>query len=249
MRQYLDDTFLRNATDILGDADKGLSTQQIIDKSNSFGYEYDVDVPISNLDKMRYRSIPNKRTALYENLRCFKAEQQFKIIFSLCEEKTQENRDEVVKLKSKLITKYPEFAVEGIQESPIIVETKHWLESYEESYKLYQSALIKYGNKTFERNLLDDIRLSLELLLKSILNNDKSLEKQTADLGAYLKAKTTSAELRNMMTTLLTYYSQYQNSYVKHNDSVNEVEMDFVVEITSIVMKLLIKLESKENLI
>ena len=87
MRQYLDDTFLRNATDILGDTDKGLSTQQIIDKSNSFGYEYDVDVPISNLDKMRYRSIPNKRTALYENLRCFKAEQQFKIIFSLCEEK------------------------------------------------------------------------------------------------------------------------------------------------------------------
>lgn len=44
MRQYLDDTFLRNATDILGDTDKGLSTQQIIDKSNSFGYEYDVDV-------------------------------------------------------------------------------------------------------------------------------------------------------------------------------------------------------------
>ena len=67
------------------------------------------------------------------------------------------------------------------------------------------------------------------------MNNDKSLEKQTADLGAYLKAKTTSAELRNMMTTLLTYYSQYQNSYVKHNDSVNEVEINFVVEITSIV--------------
>ena len=37
------------------------------------------------------------------------------------------------------------------------------------------------------------------------------------------------------MTTLLTYYSQYQNSYVKHNDSVNEVEINFVVEITSIV--------------
>lgn len=53
MRQYLDDTFLRNATDILGDTDKGLTTQQIIDKCNSFGYEYDVDVPISNLDKMK----------------------------------------------------------------------------------------------------------------------------------------------------------------------------------------------------
>lgn len=39
MRQYLDDTFLRNATDILGDTDKGLTTQQIIDKCNSFGYD------------------------------------------------------------------------------------------------------------------------------------------------------------------------------------------------------------------
>lgn len=242
MRQYLDDTFLRSASDILGETNAGLSTIQIIDKCNSFGYEYNVDVPISSLDKMKYRNIPNKRTVLYENLRCFNAQQQFNIISSMCEEKSQNEREDVIKLKSKLITKYPDLATEGITDSPVIIETKHWLEGYPESYKLYQNALIKYGNKVFERNLLDDIRLSLELLLKNILNNNKSLEKQNSELGAFLKIKNTSNELRNMTTTLLTYYSQYQNSYVKHNDLVNEAEIDFVIEITSVVMKLLIKL-------
>ena len=242
MRQYLDDSFLKSATDILGETNKGLSTAQIIDKCNSFGYEYNVDVPISNLDKMRYRNIPNKRTVLYENLRCFNAQQQYNIIFSMCEEKSQSEREEVVQLRSKLITKYPELATEGIKDSPIIIETKHWLEGYPDSYKLYQNALIKYGNKVFERNLLDDIRLSFELLLKSILKNNKSLEKQNSELGLFLKTKNTSNELRSMVTTLLTYYSQYQNSYVKHNDLINEAEIDFVIEISSVVMKLLIKL-------
>ena len=67
MRQYLDDTFLRIASDILGETNKGLSTTQIIDKCNSFGYEYNVDIPISNLDKMKYRNIPfiNMAIALY----------------------------------------------------------------------------------------------------------------------------------------------------------------------------------------
>jgi hypothetical protein len=41
----------------------------------------------------------------------------------------------------------------------------------------------------FLRNVLDDMRLSLELLLKAVLGNDKSLENQIPQLGGFIKEK------------------------------------------------------------
>ncbi len=59
------------------------------------------------------------------------------------------------------------------------------LVDYPESAGLYQSALNKLNENRNERNILDDLRLSLELLLKSLLNNNKSLENQLNELGTY----------------------------------------------------------------
>src|SRR5436190_23394752 len=96
-------------------------------------------------------------------------------------------------------------------QTELIKETKHWLEKYPDAYKEYLSALKKFDNKIYERNLLDDLRLSLELLLKNILHNTKSLENQVSDLGIYLKGKSISAEVINMFNKLLDYYVKYQN--------------------------------------
>ena len=41
------------------------------------------------------------------------------------------------------------------------------------------------------------------------------------------------AEFTNMFKSLLDYYSKYQNEHVKHNDNVNQGEMDFVIKLTS----------------
>jgi hypothetical protein len=50
------------------------------------------------------------------------------------------------------------------------------LSHYPKSGKLFQDALDKLNSGRFERNLLDDLRLSLEYLLKALLKNEKSLE-------------------------------------------------------------------------
>ena len=115
------------------------------------------------------------------------------------------------------------------------------LKDFPEAAKLYQSALNKLNEGRYERNLLDDLRLSLELLLKSILSNNNSLEKQTKDIGAFLKEKESSAEARNMLTTLINHYSQYQNNYVKHNDSVIKNEIELIVNLTSAFISFIIK--------
>lgn len=112
--------------------------------------------------------------------------------------------------------------------------------------KYYSQAVEKYKNGKYPRNLLDDLRVSLEILLKQVINNSSSLENQIRHIGNYMKPKGGSKELINMFEKLLRYYTSYQNNYVKHSSSgnVNEVEVEFIIEITSSFMKHLIKVKS-----
>lgn len=106
---------------------------------------------------------------------------------------------------------------------------------------VYKSGITKYAEKKYERNVLDDMRLSLELLVKQILGNGKSLENQTAALGTKLKGY--HAELRNLVRNTVDYLCKYQNQYVKHNDAVNPEEIDYIIEQTSATINFLIKVE------
>ena len=85
----------------------------------------------------------------------------------------------------------------------------------------------------YERNTLDDMRLSLELFLKQKLGNNQSLENQIKHIGQYQKEKGRSAEFTNMFRSLLDYYSKYQNEHVKHDDNINQGEVDVVIKLTS----------------
>ena len=144
-------------------------------------------------------------------------------------------------LKIKLAQRFPDITPSDFMESVAVAEAKHWLSAFPDALSLYNSALAKYSHGIFERNVLDDMRLSLELLLKELLHNDKSLEKQVSDLGHFLKLKGVQPEVRNMYITLFDYYSKYQNHHVKHNDEINPNEIDFIIDLTSLFMKFLLK--------
>jgi hypothetical protein len=116
------------------------------------------------------------------------------------------------------------------------------LEDFPEISAIYIRALEKLTLNIDERSIIDDLRLSLELLLKKILGNSKSIENQNSILGNYLKKKNTSKELNNMLLILINYYSNYQNSYIKHNDSVKKEEVDFIVNLTSSFINFFIKI-------
>ena len=130
---------------------------------------------------------------------------------------------------------------ENIVNSELVSKTKHWLEKFPQSLEQYNNALTKYEGEIFERNTLDDMRLSFELLVNAILANSKSLENNIADIGTQLKDCDTSSELRNMCTKIIKYYADFQNNNVKHNDKVNKNEIEYVIELTSVLMKFLIK--------
>jgi hypothetical protein len=157
-----------------------------------------------------------------------------------------QKRDERKALKLQLATKYPQFA--GLSESEInetlIEQTRHWLKEYPESLSLLSQALQKYEGGVFNRNVLDDLRLSLEKLLRKICGTDKSLEHQVKPVGQFIKAKGGSKELANMFMKVLDYYGNYQNEYVKHDDAVIEEEIEIMFEITASFMKHLVRLAS-----
>jgi hypothetical protein len=50
-----------------------------------------------------------------------------------------------------------------------------------------------------------------------------------------------------MFLKLIDYFSKYQNTYVKHNDNVNENEIEIIIEIASSFMKFIIKIEDLED--
>lgn len=240
-RDSIPSPFVSYAANILGDILHGLTASEIGQNCTDYAVDFNVDIP-----HLSYPfEAPNKRTALRENLLAFSAQQQYKIIKELCELEKFRDNQKVKDLKIKLISRYSHLS-EKSEESEIneslIEETRHWLQDYPDSLRLYHEALSKFQNGVFTRNLLDDLRLALELLLKGIFKNDKSLENQIAILGDHLKTKSGSKELTNMFVKLVDYYCKYQNSYVKHDDAVIEEEIEFIFEITSSFMKHIVRL-------
>ena len=236
--------FINFTSEILGDTEAGLSGSQIAKYCSSYSINFDIEIPYPEYPFPK--RLPNKRTALRENLKAFSPDQQFKIIKELCELKQFENNSKVKDLKIKLITRYGQFfETDNAKEinEPLIDETKHWLSDYPESLRLYEEALSKLHHNIFKRNLLDDLRLSLEKLLQIIFSNRKSLENQLPEIGSFIKQRNGSKELSNMFVKLIDYYTKYQNTYVKHDDAVIETEIEIIFEITSSFMKFLLRIQ------
>lgn len=234
----IDDVFLTYACSILADTNRGLSGSKIVTICALYAVRYNRSIPQSN-----YPFFPrtmNKRSALKQNLEAFSAKEQFVIIEEMSNCLGSEDAD-VKQLLEQLYSKYGDLAYSDIVQSVIVKETKHWLSDYPDAFRLYDSALRKYGSGIFQRNTLDDLRLSFELLLKTLLCNDKSIENQVPEVCDILDRLGVSVELKNMFHKVLEYYTKYQNHHVKHDDSANPEEIEFVIELTSMLMKFVIK--------
>lgn len=235
-------TFIETAGNILGNTNTGLTNSQIASLCSAYAFDFNVNIP--------YPCTPfntsNKREALKENLNAFESKQQFKIIKELCEHSELKDLPEVKDLKIKLLTRFKSLNTDIDTVNEILVdETRSWLDGYTKSLEQYNNALEKYKGNIFERNLLDDLRLSLELLVKDILENSKSLENQFSDIGLFIKSNNGSKELANMFVKLVEYFTKYQNDYVKHDSQVIEEEVEFILEITSSFMKHFIRMKNR----
>ena len=144
----------------------------------------------------------------------------------------EEMQEEVISFLENFFNGTPQ-----ITQKPEIKEMQEWLANYPASQKIYNNAIDKYKQRIYQRNVLDDMRLSLETFLKEILKNQKSLENQLSEVGKFQKVIGLSPVFISMFNRLLDYYEKYQNNYVKLNDAVKYSEIDFVINLTTLFMK------------
>ena len=120
---------------------------------------------------------------------------------------------------------------------PTVQEVLEWIDKYPDAAKAYRAALKKISEKQYARNAIDDMRLSIESLIRSIMGTNKTLENQIQPVGAALKNKGVLPQAVTFITTMLTHYTKYQNDNVKHHDTLDIKDIEMIVSMTAIMMK------------
>ena len=146
------------------------------------------------------------------------------------------------------VTLYPSGA--KLLDQKMVDETLEWLQDYPNVVQHYKKALQIYmeKGKSHYRELLDNLRLTVEQLLRKILGNRKSLENQEGILPQWLKQRGTHQEIVNMFRTMLfNRFAPFQNERVKHNvDQYSDAEVEFLIYLTGIFVRLLIEVSKME---
>lgn len=113
------------------------------------------------------------------------------------------------------------------------------LSKYPEKVSITWKNAVNFYDKQDYRNSLDSMRLTLELLLKEVLGNKKSLENQTQPLGSFLKERNVSTQFRNLFIHSLEIYEKIQNNEAKHDipDNLGRAEIKFLMNQSVIIIR------------
>lgn len=162
--------------------------------------EFFIDIKADVVGKVKFES---KADYLKKNLKQLNDENAFRTILYLRENSMYNNSSRLERIDdliNKMKSTFPEYSeVSSILNKELVDETKHWLEPYPKAYEQYADAEEQYLASQYKRNILDNLRLSLELLIKDLTGVDKSIENQKFDdVLKKLKSIEVSADLRNM---------------------------------------------------
>ena len=213
-----------------------------------YGAEFNSYVPFISTP---FPNFTSKATAIQNNLQSFTEEQQFKIIKELCESVLAQNpaNKDVAKILKLLLKNYGSVYSNDKIDRNIINETNTWLTASSRAKEEFEKAIQSYDNSIYNRYTLDSIRLAFEFFMQDILKNSKSLENQPieGELLPLLRKKGIPKEIINLVRLIIKGLISYQNENVKHSQTFTDLEVEFVIEQTSILMKLFAKIEKIEN--
>ncbi|WP_348967605.1 hypothetical protein [Enterococcus faecalis] len=213
-----------------------------------YGAEFNSSVPFISTP---FPNFTSKATAIQNNLQSSTEEQQFKIIKELCESVLAQNpaNKDVAKILKLLLKNYGSVYSNDKIDRNIINETNTWLTASSRAKEEFEKAIQSYDNSIYNRYTLDSIRLAFEFFMQDILKNSKSLENQPieGELLPLLRKKGIPKEIINLVRLIIKGLISYQNENVKHSQTFTDLEVEFVIEQTSILMKLFAKIEKIEN--
>lgn len=151
------------------------------------------------------------------------------------------NIDEAFDEVKKLLDGYFSESVLSSPTKTLVSDIENVLTPHDKPLELYSKAITDLLSGQNYRNALDNLRLSVELLLKTILSNERSLEKQDEKLKEYLGKSGVDSSIIGIAANDLKALTRYFNEHVKHNDDVVTNEIDFVVYAASNLIHVLLK--------
>jgi len=116
-----------------------------------------------------------------------------------------------------------------------------WLENYPQAAKPFAEALKIYMGKDPNqyRSMLDNLRFSVEEMLRAVLKNQKSLENQKEQFLCWVKDHGAHSQISGLYHDLLFgRFAQYQNDAVKHHeDDYTPAEVEFLLYWTGTLLR------------
>ena len=208
------------------------SANELIDLTYEFAKSYNKSIPI---DEPNYGSF-NKKELLSTNLNVLSDNEkieflsQIKYHSRLCE-------DDFLRDEIDLLVKD---ASNGVIKARNSVSTL--LETYSIDLKNQWQRTYRFYDHLDYRNALDNMRLTIELLIKRITGSEASLENQKSALGKFFEDKDISKEVSNLFFKMLDMYEKIQNHEAKHNlpQNLNSKEIKFLMNQSTVIIKFLI---------
>ena len=124
----------------------------------------------------------------------------------------------------------------------LVSETFYWIDDFPKVKDRFSRAVELYQSKSDRIDCLNNLRLTLEILMKELLKNNKSIENQLGEIGKYQQKLGIGVEIRNTFEKVLDYYNKFHNNKVKHDANINnEHEVEFIFGLTMIFIRMLVK--------
>jgi len=152
-------------------------------------------------------------------------------------------------LQNDTATLYPLGA--KLLDEAVVDDNLVWLENYPEAAKPFQEALKIYlrKNPLEYRSMLDNLRMSVEQMIRSLLGNRKSLENQKEEFLRWLSTHDAHSQITNMFGDLLFgRFAIYQNDAVKHHeDKYTVAEVEFVLYWTGTILRFIQRVSEQQT--
>ncbi len=129
---------------------------------------------------------------------------------------------------------------------PLVIDNLIWLDRYDNTKKHFSNAVKMQRTKQNYRNIVDELRFSLESFFQQLFSNKKTLENQKNNVGDFLKNNNISTTISNMYIKLFDLYTIYNNDNAKHGDNITENEVDYLIYLTGSFIRLILQIEEEK---
>lgn len=217
-----------------------ISKEDAVELTQAFAKSVGKIVPI---DDVRENPFISPEDVLKENIDCLSDDEIFEFMAQL-------QKLSYVKYNSELdeeITDFLSYQDQMNGSGKSRNNISNLLEVYSPKIRQQWIKACVFFDKEDYRNALDNVRLAVELLVKTLTKSNASLENQQKTLGSFLKAKGINKQIRNYLFRILDVYEKVQNDQAKHDvpESLNPEEVTFIMNQSYVIIKFLIDCDNR----